>query len=110
GVNEVLEGGIDAAVAKAKQADTVILALGESSSMSGEAASRMDVIIPEPQQRLAGAIVALGKPTILVLTNGRPLVLDWFEKHVDAIVETWFLGSQASHAITEVLMCDFNQF
>lgn len=108
GVNEAIDGGIDAAVAKAKQADTVILALGESSSMSGEAASRMDVIVPEPQQRLAEAIVALGKPTILVLTNGRPLVLDWFEKHVDAIVETWFLGSQASHAITDVLMGDCN--
>src|SRR5699024_10820801 len=108
GVDEAMDGGIEVAVEKAKQADTVILALGESSAMSGEAASRMDVIIPEAQQRLAEAIVALGKPTILVLTNGRPLVLDWFEKHVDAIVETWFLGSQASHAITDVLMGDYN--
>src|SRR5699024_2985151 len=86
----------------------VILAWGESSSMSAEAASRMDVIILEHQQRLDDAIVALVKLTILVLTNGRPIVLDWFEKHVDAIVETWFLGSQASHAITDVLMGDYN--
>src|SRR5699024_10096092 len=62
----------------------------------------------KPQHQLVEAIVALGKPTILVLTNGRPLMLDWYEKHVDAIVETWFLGSEASHAIADVLMGDYN--
>jgi beta-glucosidase len=107
-VEEAVDGGIERAVAAAEQADIVILALGESSEMSGEAASRMDITLPKVQQELAEAIVRVGKPTVLVLTNGRPLVLDWFEHHVDAIVETWFLGSQAGHAIADVLLGHYN--
>lgn len=108
GVNKAIDGGIEAAIMQAREADIVVLALGESSDMSGEAASRMDVIIPEAQQRLAEAVIAEGKPTVLVLTNGRPLVLDWYDLHVDAILETWFLGSQAGHAIADVLTGDYN--
>ncbi|SEA61193.1 glycoside hydrolase family 3 N-terminal domain-containing protein [Paenibacillus sp. 276b] len=107
-VEEALEEGIEQAVRAAEQADIVILALGESSELSGEAASRMDITLPKVQQELAEAVVRVGKPTILVLTNGRPLVLDWFERHVDAIVETWFLGSQAGHAIADVLLGKYN--
>ncbi|RPK31462.1 MULTISPECIES: glycoside hydrolase family 3 N-terminal domain-containing protein [Paenibacillus] len=107
-VEESLDGGVERAVTAAKQADIVILALGESSEMSGEAASRMDITLPKVQQELAETIVRVGKPTVLVLTNGRPLVLDWFESHVDAILETWFLGSQAGHAITDVLFGEYN--
>ncbi|MCL6601250.1 MAG: beta-glucosidase BglX [Paenibacillus sp.] len=107
-VEEAVDGGIERAVAAAEQSDIVILALGESSEMSGEAASRMDITLPKVQQELAEAIVRVGKPIVLVLTNGRPLVLDWFEQHVDAIVETWFLGSQAGHAIADVLLGDYN--
>lgn len=108
GVNESLDGGIEEAVLAAEQADVIILALGESSDMSGEAASRMSIELPEAQKRLAEAVAALGKPIVLVLTNGRPLVLDWFDRHVSAIVETWFLGSQAGHAIADVLTGDYN--
>ncbi len=108
GVELAIEGGLEQAAAIAKKADVVILALGESSNMSGEAASRMDITLPEAQLRLAEKIAGCGKSTILVLTNGRPLVLDWFERHVDAIVETWFLGSQAGHAIADVLFGDAN--
>lgn len=107
-VESEINGGIDRAVAAASEADIVILALGESSEMSGEAASRMDIHLPKVQQDLAEAIVRVGKPVILVLTNGRPLVLDWFESHVDGILETWFLGSQAGHAIANVLFGEFN--
>lgn len=107
-VEAEIEGGLVRAVLAAEQADIVILALGESSEMSGEAASRMDIMLPKVQQELAEAVVKAGKPTVLVLTNGRPLVLDWFERHVDAIVETWFLGSQAGHAIAEVLFGLYN--
>lgn len=107
-VNDTFAGGIEQAVVQAKKSDIVILALGENSDMSGEAASRMDITIPEAQQQLAEAIIALGKPTILVLTNGRPLVLDWFADKVDAIVETWFLGTQAGNAIANVLTGDYN--
>ncbi|MGI8387552.1 beta-glucosidase BglX [Robertmurraya sp. P23] len=103
-----INGGIDQALRKAEQADYIILALGEDSNMSGEAASRMDLELPEVQRKLAEEIVKLGKPTILVLTNGRPLVLEWFEKNVDTILETWFLGSEAGHAIADVLFGDYN--
>ncbi|MBT2730510.1 beta-glucosidase BglX [Bacillus sp. ISL-75] len=107
-VDGVIDGGFEEALLQAKQADIVVLALGENSDMSGEAASRMDLELPEVQRRLAEEMVKLGKPTVLVLTNGRPLVLDWFERNMDAIVETWFLGSEAGHAIANVLFGDYN--
>jgi Beta-glucosidase-related glycosidases len=108
GVNAPTEGGIEAAVEQARQADLIVLALGESSDMSGEAASRMSLELPESQLQLAEAVLAVGKPVVLVLTNGRPLVLNWFEGKVNAILETWFLGSQAGHAIADVLTGDYN--
>ncbi|MGO4110831.1 glycoside hydrolase family 3 N-terminal domain-containing protein [Paenibacillus sp. YAF4_2] len=108
GVNASIEGGIAAAMEQVNQAELVILALGESSDMSGEAASRMSLELPEAQLRLAKAVVAAGKPVVLVLTNGRPLVLDWFEGKVNAILETWFLGSEAGHAIADVITGDYN--
>lgn len=107
-VEAAIAGGVERAVYAAEQADIVILALGESSEMSGEAASRMDITLPKVQLELAEAVVKVGKPTVLVLTNGRPLVLDWFEHNVDAIVESWFLGSQAGHAIADVLYGNYN--
>ncbi|SFC76706.1 beta-glucosidase [Bacillus sp. 491mf] len=107
-VNDEIDGGFEEALHQAKKAKMVILALGESSDMSGEAASRMEIELPEVQRRLVEEIIKLGKPTVLVLTNGRPLVLEWFEKNVDAIVETWFLGSEAGHAISDVLFGDYN--
>ncbi|WP_337099935.1 glycoside hydrolase family 3 N-terminal domain-containing protein [Paenibacillus sp. YIM B09110] len=107
-VDSQIEGGIEEAVRMAKEADVVILALGESSNMSGEAASRMEITLPDIQRKLAEEIVNLGKPTVLVLTNGRPIVLDWFDQHVNAIVETWFLGSQAGCAIADVLYGLYN--
>ncbi|MBT2723923.1 MULTISPECIES: glycoside hydrolase family 3 N-terminal domain-containing protein [unclassified Bacillus (in: firmicutes)] len=107
-IDGVIDGGFEEALLQAKQADIVVLALGENSEMSGEAASRMDLELPEVQRRLAEEMVKLGKPTVLVLTNGRPLVLDWFERNMDAIVETWFLGSEAGHAIANVLFGDYN--
>lgn len=108
GVDSEIEGGFDKALAAATRADVVVLALGEDSNMSGEAASRADIELPAVQRKLAEAIVGLGKPTVLVLTNGRPLILDWFDQHVNAIVETWFAGSQAGYAITDVLLGEYN--
>ncbi|SEA61049.1 glycoside hydrolase family 3 N-terminal domain-containing protein [Paenibacillus sp. 276b] len=108
GVEEAIVGGLERAIKAGEQADVILLALGESSELSGEAASRMDIMLPKVQQELAEAIVKIGKPIVLVLTNGRPLVLDWFEHHVDAILETWFLGSQAGHAIADVLFGKYN--
>ena len=102
------DSGIAEAIAVAKDADVIILALGETAAMSGEAASRQSIDIPEPQMQLAYAMKALGKPIILVLTNGRPLLLNWFEENADAIVETWFLGSEAGNAIADIISGDYN--
>lgn len=107
-VDKPIDGGFEAALRTAEEADVVILALGEHSLMSGEAASRMDIRLPAIQLELAQAIQQLGKPMILVLTNGRPLILDGLESHVKAIVETWFLGSQAGYAIADVLFGAYN--
>lgn len=107
-VNAAFAGGIEEALAQAEKADVIVLALGESSSMSGEAASRQDISVPMPQRELAEAVISLGKPTVLVLTNGRPLVLDWFQERMDAILETWFLGSRAGEAIADVLLGNYN--
>lgn len=107
-VEASIDNGIEQAVIAAKESDVVILALGEHSGMSGEAASRTDITLPDAQMKLAEAVVAVGKPVVLILTNGRPLALNWLEQNTDAIVETWFLGSQAGHAIADVLFGDYN--
>ncbi len=99
---------IKEAVATAKKANVVIMCLGESQGMSGEAASRADIRIPENQRKLLKAVAATGKPVVLVLSNGRPLVLTWADEHIPAILETWFLGTQAGHGIADVLFGDYN--
>jgi beta-glucosidase len=107
-VSALLDGGIKEALRVANSADLVLLALGESSEMSGEAASRMDITLPESQRELAQAISQLGKPAVLILVNGRPLDIKWFDEHVNAVVETWFLGSMAGQAVADVLFGDIN--
>ncbi|WP_044644522.1 glycoside hydrolase family 3 N-terminal domain-containing protein [Paenibacillus terrae] len=106
-VEHKIEGGITEALEAAAYSDVIVLALGEESEHSGEAASKTKISLPEAQLELAQEIVKLGKPTVLVLTNGRPVLLDWFETHMDAIVETWYLGSQAGQAIADVLYGDY---
>lgn len=102
------EALLSEAVTTAKQADVVIMCLGESQGMTGEAASKADIRIPACQRKLLKAIQAVGKPVVLVLSNGRPLVLTWEEGHVPAILETWFLGTEAGHGIADVLFGDYN--
>ena len=103
GVEEPLAGGIEGAIAAARQADIVVLAIGESQNMSGEAQSRAEIVIPEPQQQLAEAIAALGKPIVVILKNGRALALDGAVEGAQAILVTWFLGTQTGNAIADVL-------
>ena len=103
GVEEPLAGGIDAAVAAARAADVVVLAIGESETMSGEAQSRTSITVPAPQMALAEAVAATGKPIVVLLKNGRGLALDGAVKAAPAIVVTWFLGSETGHAIADVL-------
>lgn len=103
GVQQAIEGGIGVAVEAARQADVVILAIGESEDMSGEAKSRTEIIIPEPQQALAEAIAATGKPIVIVLKNGRGLCLSGAVRDARAILVSWFLGSESGHALADIL-------
>ncbi|WP_214229379.1 beta-glucosidase BglX [Pedobacter sp. B4-66] len=101
---EVIKEALDIA----KQADVVIAALGESSEMSGESSSRTDLEIPQVQKRLLQALLKTGKPVVLVLFSGRPLVLNWENQNVPAILNVWFGGTEAAKAITDVLFGDVN--
>ena len=96
------------AVAAATRADVVVAVLGESSGMSGEAASRSDIGLPECQKDLLRALVATGKPVVLVLMNGRPMTLGWEADNCGAILETWFGGSEAGNAIADVLFGNYD--
>ncbi len=99
---------INEAITVASKANIIVMALGESEGMSGEAASRSAIGIPPNQMNLLKAIHALGKPIVLLLSNGRPLSLSWENEHVSAILETWFLGTQSGPAICKVLFGDEN--
>ena len=99
---------VSEAVAKARNADVVIACVGELASMNGEGASRSDISIPDAQAELLKALKATGKPVVLVLTTGRPLTLGWENENMDAILCTWALGSEAGHAIADVLYGEVN--
>jgi beta-glucosidase len=96
------------AVATASLADVVVAVLGESRDMSGEAASRSEIGIPDSQEKLLRALVATGKPVVLVLLNGRPLTLTWENEHCQAILDAWFGGTEAGNAVAAVLFGDYN--
>jgi beta-glucosidase len=107
-VESPLPGGIEAAVAAARDADVVVLAIGESQKMSGESRSRSDIGLPQPQQDLAEAVAATGKPVVVLLSNGRAMALKGAVRNARAILVTWFLGVQTGHAIADVVFGDFN--
>ncbi len=95
--------GFNRAIEAAKQSDIAILALGENYQQSGEAASRSDLGLPGLQQELLEAVVRTGKPVVVLLMAGRPLVIPWMADHVPAILNTWQLGTRAGEAIADVL-------
>lgn len=99
---------IDEAVKAAQQADVVVAVVGESRNMSHEAASRVDLVIPGRQRDLIRALKATGKPLVLVLMNGRPLALGEENELADAMVESWFLGTEGGNALADVLFGDYN--
>jgi len=103
-----LKNELDKAVDAARRADTVVLVLGELANMSGEAASRASLDLPGNQQHLLEAVVATGKPVVLVLLNGRPLNISWATEHVPAILEAWFPGTEGGNAIADILFGDAN--
>ena len=96
------------ALATAARADVVVAVLGEASEMSGECSSRSDIGLPDVQRKLLKALVATGKPVVLVLFNGRPLTLCWEDENVPAILDVWFGGSETGHAVADVLFGDVN--
>lgn len=99
---------LDEALSIAQQSDVIIVAVGEAADMSGEAASRTDINIPESQKELLKALVQTGKPVVMVLFNGRPLTLSWENEHLNAILDVWAPGHQAGNAIADVLFGDYN--
>jgi beta-glucosidase len=103
------DAGFAEAVADAQQASVVILALGESAaSMTGESSSRTRLDLPGNQEQLLETITALGKPTVLVLFDGRPLAIKWAAIHVPAILEAWYPGIEAGPAVADVLFGNVN--
>lgn len=107
-INDDATQGISEAVKTAKKADAIVLAIGEEALMSGEAASRASIDLPGKQLQLAQELHKTGKPVIVVLMSGRPLTINWLDENAPAILETWFLGTQAGHAIADVLFGDYN--
>jgi beta-glucosidase len=102
------EDMLDEAVKIANQSDIIIAALGESAEMTGESSSRTNLEIPQAQKDLLTALLKTGKPVVLVLFNGRPLVLNQENETVPAILDVWFAGSEAGLAIADVLFGDVN--
>ncbi len=105
---EEAEAAFQMAVAAARGAEVVVMVLGENADMAGEAASRASLDLPGRQEELLEAVVALGKPVVLVLLNGRPLSINWAAENVPAILEAWEPGSEGGHAVADILFGDVN--
>lgn len=99
---------IASAVALAKQSDVALLAMGEWQGVEGEGFDRSNLDLPGNQEALLEAVVATGKPTVLILENGRPLTIGWAKQHVPAILEAWYPGEFGGQAIAETLFGDLN--
>jgi beta-glucosidase len=99
---------IQEALNTAAGADVIVAALGESAEMTGEASSRTNIEIPQAQEDLLKALLKTGKPVVLVLFTGRPLAIKWENDQVPAILNVWFGGTEAGHAIADVLFGDAN--
>jgi len=105
---EQAQAAFETAVATAQSADVVIMVLGENADMAGEAASRASLCLPGRQKELLQAVIALGKPVVLVLLNGRPLSIGWAAEHVSAILEAWEPGCEGGNAVADILFGDVN--
>ncbi len=107
-INVSDKSGFTEAKQVAKQADVVIMVLGEHGFQSGEGRSRADIDLPGVQQELLEEVYKVNKNIVLVLNNGRPLSINWADEHIPAIVEAWHLGTQSGNAIAQVLYGDYN--
>ena len=107
-INTTNKSGFPAAISVAKDADVVIMVLGEHGLQSGEGRSRTDIGLPGVQQELLEAVLKVNPNVVLVLNNGRPLAIPWADENIPAIVEAWQLGTQSGNAIAQVLYGDYN--
>lgn len=107
-INTTDRSGFTEAKNVAKQADVVIMVLGENAFQSGEARSRTDLGLPGLQQELLEEIYAVNPNIVLVLMNGRPLAVEWAAEKIPAIIEAWQLGTQSGNAIARILYGDYN--
>ena len=107
-VNDNSTAGFAEAIETAKKADIVILSVGEKRDMSGEARSRSSIHLPGVQEELIKAVCETGKPVVVLINAGRPLIFNWTADHVPAILYTWWLGSEAGNAIADVVFGDCN--
>ncbi|MFI5140154.1 MAG: glycoside hydrolase family 3 N-terminal domain-containing protein [Sphingobacteriales bacterium] len=107
-ITDTSKAGFDEAYKTAMQADVVIMAMGERPDMTGEAKSRSNIHLPGVQEDLIKTISATGKPLVVLLMSGRPMVFNWTADHVPAILYTWWLGNQAGNAIADVLYGNYN--
>lgn len=107
-IDDTDTSGFADAVAIARQADVVIISVGEKRDMTGEAKSRSSLHIPGVQEELIKAVYATGKPIVVLINAGRPLIFNWTADNVPAILYTWWLGSEAGNAIADVLFGDYN--
>jgi len=108
GISDTSKKGFADAIRAANNADVVILAVGEAGVMSGEAKSRASLHLPGVQESLIKALKATGKPVVVMVMAGRPLIFSWTAGHANAILYTWWLGSEAGNAMADVLFGDYN--
>jgi len=108
GITDTSRDGFAEAVNIARQSNFVIMYVGEARDMSGEAKSKSDIHLPGVQEELIKAIALMGKPVIVIIGAGRPLIFNWTSDNVDAILYTWWLGTRGAGAIADVLFGDYN--
>lgn len=108
GIMDTSRAGFSDALEAARNADIVIMSVGEARDMSGEAKSRSTINLPGVQEDLIKAVYATGKPVVVLINAGRPLIFNWTADHVPAILYTWWLGTTAGDAMADVLFGDYN--
>ncbi len=107
-IDDTVRSGFDEAIAAARQADIVVMAMGEAPDMTGEAKSKSNIHLPGVQEDLIRAVQATGKPVVVVLLAGRPMVFNWTAEHIPAILYAWWPGSQGGNAMADVLYGKYN--
>lgn len=108
GIADTSHAGFAEAVSIASNADIIIMSVGEARDMSGEAKSRSNIHLPGVQEELIQAVSATGKPVVVLISAGRPLIFNWTADHIPAIMYTWWLGTEAGNAMSDVLFGDYN--